>query len=93
MIRQETLYTEQQKRSGLIFRQSDLVEKFSDEDPENLLSELSNEDLKNIAGGFAISAIDPSRIYLTTIDRITALQQHAMPPYGVLPYRMALSAS
>ena len=89
MIRQKTLYTEQQKRSGLIFQQSDLVEEFSDEDPENLLSELSDDDLKNIAGGFATSAIDQLRIYLTTIDRITALQQHAMPPYGVLPYRMA----
>ena len=91
MIRQETLYTEQQKRSGLIFRQSDLVEKISDEDLGNLLSELSDDDLKNIAGGFATSAIDPSRIYLTTIGRIAALQQHAMPPYGLLPYRMALS--
>jgi|LGVF01.1.fsa_nt_gb hypothetical protein len=89
MIRQETLYTEQQKRSGSIFQQSDLVEEFSDEELENLLSELSDEDLGNIAGGFATSVIDPSRIYLTITGRITALQQHAMPPYGVLPYRMA----
>ena len=64
MIRQETLYTKQQKRSGLIFQQSDLVEEFREEDLENLLSELSEEDLGNIAGGFAISSIDQSRIYL-----------------------------
>lgn len=89
MIRQETLYTEQQKKSGSIFQQSDLVKEFSEEELGNLLSELSDEDLGNIAGGFATSAIDPSRIYLTTIDRITALQQHAMPPYGLPPYRMA----
>ena len=50
MIRQETLYTEQQKKSALIFQQSDLVEEFSDEDLENLLSELNDEDLINIAG-------------------------------------------
>ena len=89
MIRIETLYAEQQKRSISICQQSDLVEKISDEDLGNLLSELSDDDLKNIAGGFATSAIDPSRIYLTTIGRITALQQHAMPPYGLLPCRMA----
>ena len=51
MIRQETLYTEQQKRSKSICQQSDLIEKFSNEELENLLSELSDEDLVNVAGG------------------------------------------
>jgi len=51
MIRQETSYPEQQKRSRSIFQQSDQVEEFSNEDLENLLFELSDEDLENIAGG------------------------------------------
>ena len=58
MIRQETLYTEQQKRSKSISQQSDLTEKFSNEELENLLSELSDEDLVNVAGG-ALSCYCP----------------------------------
>ena len=85
MIRQETLYTEQQKRSGLIFQQSDLVEEFSEEVLENLLSELSDEDLENVAGG-ALSYVVTTRFsyyYSRPVPLYGTPPPDPMPLYGV----------
>ena len=71
MIRQKDLYVKEQKRSDSISQQCDLVE------------ELSNEDLENVAGGTLHNLV------LSNIAAGLPPMAHVM--YGIAPQRLQLT--